>query len=47
VSTTFAEQSLMRSRKDSAANPPNTTVCGAPMRAQASMATTASGTIPM
>jgi hypothetical protein len=27
--------------------PPNTTVCGAPMRAQASMPTTTSGTMPM
>ena len=33
----------MRSLTESALKPPNTTLCGAPMRAQASMATTTSG----
>ena len=36
-----------RSPSDDAENPPNTTTCGAPMRAQASIATGSSGTIPM
>ena len=35
--------SLMRSRSDSALNPPKTTLCTAPMRAQASMAIASSG----
>ena len=39
--------SLMRSRRESGEKPPNTTLCGAPMRAQASMATTTSGIIGM
>ena len=38
-------ESLMRSRSDSGENPPNTTEWIAPMRAQASMAITASGII--
>ena len=33
-----ARQSWMRSRRDSAENPPKTTLCGAPIRAQASIA---------
>jgi hypothetical protein len=47
VSTTLALQSLIRSRKLSAAKPPKTTVCAAPMRAHASIPTTTSGTMPM
>ena len=35
----------MRSLTDSALKPPKTTLCGAPMRAHASMATTTSGII--
>ena len=35
----------MRSFTDSGEKPPKTTLCGAPMRAQASIATTTSGTI--
>ena len=35
----------MRSRTDSALKPPKTTLCGAPMRAQASIATATSGII--
>jgi hypothetical protein len=45
VTSTFASQSLMRSLTASAANPPNTTECGAPIRAHASMAAGASGII--
>ena len=37
----------MRSRSDSAENPPNTTEWTAPMRAHASMATTDSGIMGM
>ena len=33
----------MRSRSDSALKPPNTTLCTAPMRAQASIAIASSG----
>ncbi len=44
---TLAPQSLMRSRSASAEKPPNTTVCGTPMRVQASIATAASGIIGM
>ena len=47
VSTTRASQSRIRVASASAENPPNTTVCGAPMRAQASIAMTVSGTIGM
>ena len=36
-----------RSPSEADENPPNTTTCGAPMRAQASIATGSSGTIPM
>ena len=42
-----AEQSTRREASASAENPPKTTVCGAPMRAQASIATTVSGIIGM
>jgi len=37
----------MRAASSFAANPPNTTECTAPIRAQASMAITASGIIGM
>ena len=37
----------MRSRSDSELNPPNTTLCTAPRRAQASMAMASSGTSGM
>ena len=47
VTSTFASASLMRSRSDWALNPPNTTECGAPIRAHASIVATVSGTIPM
>ena len=45
--TTFDLQSLIRSRSDSGENPPKTTLCGAPIRAQASMAIGSSGIIGM
>ena len=45
--TTFGLASSMRAASSAAANPPNTTECTAPSRAQASIATTASGTIGM
>jgi hypothetical protein len=38
VITALQRASLMRSRRLSAENPANTTLCTAPMRAQASMA---------
>ena len=44
---TFGLASSMRVASSLAAKPPNTTECTAPMRAQASMAITASGTIGM
>jgi hypothetical protein len=47
VITIFALASLIRSRSEFAEKPPNTTECVAPMRAQACMAMTASGTIGM
>jgi len=47
VITSFASPSISRSRRASAEKPPNTTEWGAPMRAQASMAIAASGTIGM
>ena len=47
VMHSLAPQSLMRSRSASAEKPPNTTVCVAPMRVQASIATAASGIIGM
>ncbi len=45
MTSTFASQSLMRSFTASGEKPPNTTEWGAPMRAQASIAAGASGTI--
>ena len=45
--TTFGLASSRRVASSLAAKPPNTTECMAPMRAQASIATTASGTIGM
>ena len=45
VTSTFAPASLMRSRRLSALKPPKTTLWAAPMRAQASIATAASGTM--
>ena len=47
VMTTLHSASLMRSMSESGLKPPNTTECGAPMRAQASMATGSSGIIGM
>ncbi len=47
VTSTLASASLMRSRRASDENPPNTTECTAPMRVQASMATGSSGIIGM
>jgi hypothetical protein len=47
VRTTLGLASSMRAASSAGANPPNTTECTAPIRAQASMATTASGTIGM
>ena len=45
VTRALASENSMRSFTDSAENPPNTTLCGAPMRAQASIAMTTSGII--
>ena len=45
VISAFASENSMRSRTDSGEKPPNTTLCGAPMRAHASIATTSSGII--
>ena len=45
VMTTFAPQSFIRSLSASALNPLKTTLWGAPIRAQASIAVTASGII--
>ncbi len=47
VMSTFAPASLIRSARASEENPPKTTVKGAPMRAQASIATGSSGIIGM
>jgi hypothetical protein len=47
VITTFDFASLIRSRRDSGEKPPKTTLWGAPMRAQASIAITTSGIIGM
>ena len=47
VITTLHSASLMRSIRESGLKPPNTTECGAPMRAQASIATGSSGIIGM
>ena len=45
VTTTFGRASSTRVASSLGANPPNTTECTAPNRAQASMAMTASGTM--
>ena len=45
VMSTFASETSMRSLTDSAEKPPKTTLCGAPIRAQASIATTTAGII--
>ncbi len=45
VISAFASENSIRSRTDSGAKPPKTTLCGAPIRAQASIATTTSGII--
>ncbi len=47
VTSTSQPMSFMRSESESAEKPPNTTVCGAPRRVHASIATGSSGTIPM
>lgn len=47
ATTTFGRTSSIRTASSEAANPPNTTEWTAPSRAQASIATTASGTIGM
>ncbi len=47
ASTAFGSASSIRAASSRAAKPPNTTECTAPMRAQASIATIASGTIGM
>ena len=44
---TLGRASSMRAASSAGAKPPKTTECTAPMRAQASIATTASGTIGM
>ncbi len=41
----LARDTSIRSRTADGEKPPNTTLCGAPIRAQASMATTTSGII--
>jgi hypothetical protein len=46
VMSTLASASLILSRRESALKPPNTTECGAPIRAHASIAIGSSGTIP-
>jgi hypothetical protein len=43
VTSTFARETSMRSFTDSGEKPPKTTLCGAPSRAHASIATTTSG----
>ena len=45
VISALASENSMRSLTESAEKPPKTTLCGAPMRAQASMATATSGII--
>ena len=47
VITTFASASLIRPARASAEKPPKTTVCGAPIRAQASIAIGSSGIMGM
>ena len=45
VISAFASETSIRSLTASGAKPPNTTLCGAPIRAHASIATTTSGII--
>ena len=45
VMSAFAADTASRSATADGAKPPKITVCGAPIRAHASMATTTSGTI--
>ncbi len=45
VISAFASENSIRSLTDSGEKPPNTTLCGAPIRAQASIATATSGII--
>ena len=47
VTSAFASENSIRSRTDSGEKPPKTTLWIAPMRAQPSIAATASGTIGM
>ena len=47
VISTSHSMSTMRPERESAEKPPKMTVCGAPSRVQASIATGSSGTIPM
>jgi hypothetical protein len=47
VISTRADVSRMRSASESEEKPPKTTTWGAPIRAQASIATGSSGTMPM
>ena len=47
VISTSQPMSFARSESESAEKPPKTTVCGAPSRVQASIATGSSGIIPM
>ena len=47
VTTTLASESMIRPESASGEKPPNTTVCTAPIRVHASIATAASGTIGM
>ena len=47
VISTSQPMSFIRAESESAEKPPKTTVCGAPSRVQASIATASSGTIPM
>ena len=45
VISAFASENSIRSFTESGEKPPNTTLCGAPMRAHASIATATSGII--
>ena len=47
VISTSHSMSFIRAESDSAEKPPKTTVCGAPIRAHASIAIGSSGTMPM
>ena len=47
VISTSHFMSFIRPESESAEKPPNTTVCGAPSRVHASIATASSGTMPM